>query len=85
VGGGLLAFFVVWPLVMNLLRGGPPQMLGWIKAKLINEPYSPAGAFHQNVRGQTAAGVQNAFGGPPPTPSQLPPRSGTTGNPIGVL
>ena len=80
IGGGLLAFFVVWPLVMNLLKGGPPQMLGWLKSKLINEPYSPKGAFRKNVAGQTAGGVQNAFGGPPPTPSGLPPTP-----PIGVL
>jgi hypothetical protein len=80
VGGGLLAFLVLWPLAINLLKGGPPQMLGWVKAKLVNEPYSPPGAFKQNVKGQTASGVQNAIGGPPPTPSGLPPP-----NPIGVL
>lgn len=85
IGGGLLAFFIVWPLTMNLLRGGPPQMLGWIKAKLINEPYFAAGSFKKNVAGQLAPGIENALGGPPPTPSQLPPRTGSTGNPIGVL
>jgi hypothetical protein len=41
-GGGLLALFL-WPLVFNLVKGGPGQMWGWVKAKFINEPYSGGG------------------------------------------
>lgn len=78
----MLAFFVVWPLVMNLLRGGPPQMLGWLKAKLINEPYFTPG---KGGASQAVSGVANALGGPPPTPRGLPPKTGTSGKPIGVL
>lgn len=36
--GALLALFL-WPLLLNLVRGGPAQMWGWVKAKWINQPY----------------------------------------------
>lgn len=38
-GGAVLALFL-WPMVWNLVQGGPGQMWGWIKAKWINEPYA---------------------------------------------
>lgn len=47
--GALLALFA-WPLLLNLVRGGPPQMWGWLKAKFINQPYgsaAPAGTQGQ--------------------------------------
>lgn len=39
--GALLAL-IAWPLLLNLVRGGPAQMWGWIKAKWINQPYGNA-------------------------------------------
>src|SRR5579859_7896487 len=39
-GAGLLVALFAWPLGVNLLRGGPPRMWGWIKAKFINQPYT---------------------------------------------
>lgn len=42
-GGALLVLFL-WPLTFNLVKGGPAQMWGWIKAKFINQPYSASGA-----------------------------------------
>ena len=41
-GGAVLALFL-WPLILNLVRGGTGQMWGWVKAKFVNEPYSPGG------------------------------------------
>lgn len=34
----LLAVFA-YPLLVNLLNGGPAQMWGWVKAKWVNQPY----------------------------------------------
>jgi hypothetical protein len=42
-GGAVFALFL-WPLIFNLVKGGPGQMWGWVKAKFINEPYSASGA-----------------------------------------
>ncbi len=41
-GAGLLVAAFVWPLGVNLLKGGPGQMWGWVKAKFINQPYTGA-------------------------------------------
>lgn len=37
--GAFLALFA-YPLAVNLLKGGPPRMWGWVRAKWINQPYS---------------------------------------------
>jgi hypothetical protein len=63
--GAMLAVFL-YPLLINLLNGGPPQMWGWVKAKFINEPYggaTPAGG----------PGTQTAQGHLAPTPSGYQP------------
>jgi hypothetical protein len=41
-GAGVLLALFAYPLLANLLRGGPPQMWGWVKAKWVNEPYAGA-------------------------------------------
>src|SRR5579859_6553439 len=43
-GAGLLVAAFAWPIGVNLLKGGPGAMWGWIKAKFINQPYSGPGA-----------------------------------------
>lgn len=39
---GLLLGFVLWAAGLNLLRGGPAQLRGWLAAKFVNRPYQPA-------------------------------------------
>ena len=85
VGGSIVAFFVAYPLALNLLKGGPPRMWGWIKAKWVNEPYLAPGSFRTSIGAQVGQIAGNTFGGPPPTPSGGQPRTGTAGNPVGVL
>ena len=29
---------LVWALTVNYLRGGPPQVKGWLRAKFLNKP-----------------------------------------------
>ena len=37
--GAFLAVFA-YPLFLNLLKGGPAQMWGWVRAKWTNQPYA---------------------------------------------
>ncbi len=57
--GGLLALFA-YPVLMNLLRGGPAQARGWFAAKFFNEPYNPPGPARSTGthtrKGTTTAG-----------------------------
>jgi hypothetical protein len=73
-GSGVLAALVIYPLVMNLVKGGPAQMWGWVKAKWLNQPYAAP-----------AKGYTSPFGAGAvlPTPTGAAPAPGTTGNPIG--
>lgn len=42
---GLLLGFVLWAAALNLLRGGPAQLRGWLAAKFLNKVYkAPAPA-----------------------------------------
>lgn len=38
-GAGAFLALIAYPLLVNLLDGGPAQMWGWVKAKFINQPY----------------------------------------------
>lgn len=54
--GAFLALFC-YPMLVNLLSGGPAQMWGWIRAKWINQPYGAVSSA-----GPTAtAGQQTVF------------------------
>lgn len=50
-----LALFA-YPLLVNLLTGGPAQMWGWVKAKWLNQPYG----------GTSNSGPTAAAGSPAP-------------------
>ena len=39
--GAFLALFA-YPLLLNLLDGGPSQMWGWVQAKFVNKPFGGA-------------------------------------------
>lgn len=70
-GGGLVVAAFAWPLGLNLLKGGPAQMWGWVKAKFLNEPY--AGSV-------TTGGRQKAPTGQPQQPSTTGPGPRLTGS-----
>ncbi len=58
--GGLLALFA-YPIGLNLIRGGPAQAWGWVRAKWFNEPYAPPArgkpaGTHQKPGTTTAGG-----------------------------
>lgn len=54
--GAFLALFC-YPLLANLLSGGPAQMWGWVRAKWTNQPYGGVGSS-----GPTAStGQQTVF------------------------
>lgn len=58
----MLALFA-YPLLVNLLKGGPAQMWGWVAAKWANKPYGAA-------TGAGGPGAGTALGGGIyPTPS----------------
>lgn len=38
-GSGALLAFLLYPLLVNGLRGGPAQAKGWLAAKFVNAPY----------------------------------------------
>jgi hypothetical protein len=40
--GAILALFL-YPLGFALVKGGPAEMWGWVKAKFFNEPYNTGG------------------------------------------
>lgn len=65
-GGALLALFL-WPLTFNLVKGGPAQMWGWIKAKFINQPYSASGAAPSTGAAAPAGGTSSTA--PPANPA----------------
>lgn len=51
---GFLVAMFIYPLAVNFIKGGPPRMWGWIKAKFINEPYKPkAKPNHSTEHGTT--------------------------------
>jgi hypothetical protein len=62
IAGGLLAVFL-WPMLFNTVKGGPPQLWGWIKAKWINEAYQPG-----RGQGPGSAGQQSGGSLPPTAP-----------------
>lgn len=39
-GAGLLLGMVAYALLINYLKGGAPQVRGWLAAKFINKPYT---------------------------------------------
>ncbi len=41
-GGGLVLALVLYPLGLNLLKGGPARMWAWVKAKWVNQPLGAA-------------------------------------------
>lgn len=41
-GAGAFLALLVYPFVVNYLRGGMPRAVGWIKAKWLNKPYGGA-------------------------------------------
>lgn len=57
-GGALVALFL-WPLIFNLVKGGPAQMWGWVKAKFVNEPYSASGAGPSTPAKPATAGASS--------------------------
>lgn len=42
LSAGLVLGFVLYSAVIQVVRGGKAQLAGWIKAKLTNQPYTPA-------------------------------------------
>lgn len=44
LSAGLVLGLIAYSAVLQLFKGGPAQLNGWIKAKLINEPWGPAAA-----------------------------------------
>jgi hypothetical protein len=45
LSGGVVLGFLLYSAVIQVVRGGKGQLSGWLKAKLINEPYqAPKGA-----------------------------------------
>jgi cell wall-associated NlpC family hydrolase len=44
VAGGLLAALVVYPILLNFLQGGSPQVKRWLKAKAFNVTSTPGAA-----------------------------------------
>jgi len=67
--GAFLALFA-WPLIFNLLRGGPARMAGWIRAKFINQPYG------QDAAPGSAAPPPSGLPGNPPV--SVPPHADGT-------
>jgi hypothetical protein len=68
----------IYPLVLNLVKGGPAQMWGWIKAKYLNQPYT---AGSRGTAGAAAgAAAANAF-----PPAVLPTPSGSQVPPLGAF
>lgn len=58
-GAGAFLALVIYPLIINFLQGGTAQMLGWVKAKWVNEPYAgraPA-SFGNQARQHRGAGA----------------------------
>lgn len=39
-GAGLVLGVIGYALVLNYVRGGPAAMVGWVKSKFLNEPYT---------------------------------------------
>jgi hypothetical protein len=42
--GGLMLAVFVYPIVLNLLQGGPPYAVAWLKAKFLNDVGTTVGA-----------------------------------------
>lgn len=60
---GVLLALVVYPILANLLIGGPGRAWGWITAKWINEPYGSTSPLP--VSGNNAFGPGGANSGAP--------------------
>lgn len=43
LSAGLVLGFLAYSLVVQIFKGGTAQAAGWLKAKLINEPWQPPG------------------------------------------
>lgn len=44
LSAGLVLGLIAYSMAIQVFKGGPSQLGGWIKAKLINEPWGPAAA-----------------------------------------
>jgi hypothetical protein len=42
LSAGIVLGFIAYSCIVQVFRGGPAQLKGWLKAKMINEPWSPA-------------------------------------------
>lgn len=88
VAGGLLAALVVYPILLNFLQGGSPQVKRWLKAKAFNVTSTP-GAASTTVKpkrnpssggtiGASATGLTSGTG------ATSPPSSSSTGSAAGT-
>jgi hypothetical protein len=55
-GAGFVLGALVWALVLAYLRGGPPMVKGWLRAKFLNKPYQ-AGSGDAGAVGAAVGGI----------------------------
>lgn len=60
--GGIIAGLFLWPAVVNWLRGGQAQAIGWFGAKFFNEPYG-GGTGSATGGGQLGGALAGAIPG----------------------
>ncbi|HEV8675022.1 MAG TPA: hypothetical protein VGX21_13325, partial [Methylomirabilota bacterium] len=55
-GAGFVLGALLWALVLAYLRGGPPMVKGWLRAKFLNKPYQ-AGTGDAGAVGAAVGGL----------------------------
>lgn len=63
VAGGLLAAIVIYPVLLNFLKGGSPRVKQWFKAKAFNITSTPGAASTTIQKGTGGGRLSSSTGG----------------------